>query len=166
MMAELTTSMLRQACRLFMELAYPGGVETIPPKKRVYYDIPADRPLKELLPPAADATGIAQEMCNRKDGVHGYEFRLGSAHFMHLKLRVQMVEHRGAPVCVFTVNTHDAFSRTSVQPPPEHPDAPRWLALQEANRQLKDLIEDKLEHAGFLTFKGLLRGDLDTPPPR
>ncbi len=165
MMAELSTAVLRQACRLFMDLAYPDGPATIPPKKRVYFDIAAERPLHELLPPAPDAAGVVQELCNRKDGPRGYEFRLGSAHFMHLKLRVQLMEHRGESVWVFTVDTHDAFSRNSVQPPPDHPDAPRWLALQDANRDLKERIEDQLEQSGLLTFKSLLRGDLEAPGP-
>src|SRR4051794_15162140 len=33
----LTTARLGQACRIFMELSYPGGTGTIPPKKQVYY---------------------------------------------------------------------------------------------------------------------------------
>ncbi len=163
MMAELTTAQLGQACRLFMELAYPGGPATIPPKKRAYYAIDLQRPLRDFLPPAPEAAGIAQDLSTRRDGPRGYEFRLGSAHFPHMKLRVLLMEQHGEPVWVFTVDTHDAFSRHSVQPPPDHPDAAAWLALQETNRQLKDRIEDELEQAGFPTFKSLLRSDLESP---
>lgn len=165
MMTDLTTAQLSQACRLFMELAYPGGPATIPPKKRPYYAIDPQRPLHDFLPPAPEAAGIAQDLSTRKDGPRGYEFRLGSAHFPHLKLRVQLMEQHGEPVWVFTVDTHDAFSRHSVQPPTDHPDAAAWLALQDTNRQLKDRIEDELEQAGYLTFKSLLRSDLESPVP-
>jgi hypothetical protein len=163
MMPELTTAQLGQACRLFMDLAYPGGPATIPVKKRLYYTIDPERPLRDFLPPAPEAAGIVQELSTRKDGPRGYEFRLGSAHFPHMKLRIQRMEQHGEQVLVFTVDTHDAFSRHCVQPPCDHPDAPQWLALQDTNRQLKDRIEDELEQAGFLTFKSLLRGDLGSP---
>ena len=162
MMAELSATLLRQACRLFMDLSYPGGPATMPPKKRAYYEMDAARPLADYLPPSPAACGIVQELSNRC----GYDIRLGSAQFIHLKLRVLRMEHRGDRVWVFTVDTHDAFSRTSVAPPPDHPDAPAWLALQEANRQLKDRIEDEWEQAGLQTFKSMLRRDLESPVGR
>ena len=61
------------------------------------------------------------------------------------------------------VDTHDAFSKTAVYPPPDHPDAAAWAKLQTTNRQLKEAIERAFEAAGLLTFNALLRGDL-TPP--
>jgi hypothetical protein len=160
-MTELKTAQLGQACLIFMELSYPAGIATIPLKKRAYFAMDAARPLADYVPPAPQAGGIAQELSNRKDGPQGFEFRLGSSHFPHLKLRVQLMEHHGSSVWVYTVDTHDAFSRTNPQPPPDHPEAAQWLALQDANRQLKDQIEDELDQAGFPTFKSLLRGDLN-----
>src|SRR4051812_45862929 len=62
MMLELPTAQLGQACRIFMTLAYPTRPESIPPKKRAYYAIDPARPLRELLPPAPDAVGIAQDL--------------------------------------------------------------------------------------------------------
>ena len=165
-MRELTTASLGQACRLFMEHSYPGGPETIPPRKRPYFDIDPDAALEDYLPPAPLATGVCQPLSTRKDGPRGYELRLGSAHFPHIKLRVQRMEHRGEPVWVYTVDTHDAFSRTCAHPPADHPDAPGWLALQEANRLLKDRVEEALEQAGYATFKTLLRMDLGSPVGR
>jgi hypothetical protein len=165
-MTELCTALLRQACRIFMDLAYPAGTTTIPLKKRAYYEIDPERPLADYLPPAPLAGGVAQNLSTGKRGIRGYEFRLGSAHFPHFKLRVQLMEHRDGPVWLFTVDTHDSFSRTSIQPPPDHPDAPQWLALQDANRDLKDRIEHEFEQAGMLTFKSLLRGDLESPVGR
>ncbi len=164
-MTELTTALLGRACRIFMERAYPSGLASIPPKKRPYYDMDPERPVCDYLPPSPTAAGIVQDLSARKECLRAYELRLGCGHFPNLKLRVQMMEWRGGPAWLFSVDTHDAFSRTSIQPPPDHPDAAGWLVLQEKNRQLKDRIEDDFEQAGFLTFKGLLRGDLETPVP-
>jgi hypothetical protein len=162
----LTPAELGQACRLFLDLAYPDGPGTVPPKKRAYYAVGDAASLDEYLPPAPASVGICQPLSTRKDGPRGYEFRLGSAHFPHLKLRVQLMEHRGRPVWVYTVDTHDAFSRTSIQPPPDHPDAAGLFALQEANRRVKDQVEEALEQAGLPTFKSLLRSDLAAPAGR
>jgi hypothetical protein len=149
-----------------MDQAYPAGPASIPPKKRAYYEMNGDRPLRDYLPPSPQAACIAQDLSTRKDGPRGYEFRLGSAKFPHLKLRVQLMDHRDEKVWLFSVDTHDAFSRHCVQPPQDHPDAQQWLALQDANRQLKERIEDEFEQAGLLTFKSLLRVDLESPVSR
>jgi len=162
-MADLTTAQLRQACQIFMDLAYPDGPSAIPVKKRAYYEMDTELPLADYLHPSPRAAGIAQDLSTRRGGAFGYEFRLGCAGFMHLKLQAQRMERSDGTAWVFSVDTHDAFSSTSIQPPRDHPDAPRWLALQEANRQLKDQIEDELEQAGFVTFKSLLRVDLESP---
>ncbi len=160
-MQSLTTPLLGRACRIFLSLAYADGPDSIPAKKRQYFDLPADQPLSSFLPPADGAAGICQEV--RKDGeLCGYEFRLGSTSFPHLKLRVQNVEHNGQPALVFMVDTHDAFSKSSPHPPPNHPDAARWLEIQRVNRELKEKIEAALEANGLVTLNALLRGDL--PP--
>jgi hypothetical protein len=157
-MTDFDTAQLREACRVFMDLAYPDGPLTMPLKKRAYYDMDAHLPLADYLPPSPRAGGIAQDLATRRGGATGFEFRLGSARFQHLKLRVQRMEHQGGSVWVLSVDTHDAYS-----PPPDDPHADRWLALKDANRLLKDQIEDALEEAGFLTFKSLLRVDLESP---
>jgi hypothetical protein len=160
-MSELTSEQLGRACRLFMELAYPEGECMIPPKKRPYFHLAADAQLADYLPPAPSAAGIAQNV-TVKEGQRGYEFRLGSAHFPHLKLRVHSVEHRGKTLWVYAVDTHDAFSRNNYSPPDDHPDAAAWRTLQEKNATLKALIEVALEAAGYMTFKRLLRMDLSS----
>jgi hypothetical protein len=161
-MSQMTSECLGRACRLFMDLAYPGGLDTIPPKKLPYYHLPADAPLADFLPPAARAAGVCQSLAG-KEGKHGYEFRLGSAYFPHLKLRVHEMDHRGTSLWVYSVDTHDAFSRSNYAPPAEHPDAAAWRSLQEKNALLKARIEEALEAAGFVTFKGLLRMGLPSP---
>jgi hypothetical protein len=154
-MDQVSAALLAQACRVFMRLAYPGGPETVPSRKRVYYDLPTDRSAADFLPPAA-APEICQAISTPGNGVVGYALRLGSAGFPHLKLKMQ----RMGDIWVFMVDTHDSFSRDSMQPPATHPDAPAWLALQAANRDLKEKIEQALEREGMATFNSLLREDL------
>jgi hypothetical protein len=159
-MQPLATSLLGQACRIFMELSYPEGPASIPPKRLPYFHLPQDQPLENFLPPAPLATGIAQAITSNSQALPGYAFRLGSAGFAHLKLRAQQVEHAGRTTWVFMVDTHDAFSKDSKVPPADHPDAPQWLALQNANRLLKGKIEAAWEQHGLATFNSLLRQDL------
>ena len=154
-MTDLSTAQLRQACRIFMDLAYPEGPATIPIKKRAYYNMDSAQPLTDYLPPAPAAGGIAQDLSTRRGGASGYEFRLGCAGFIHLKLQAQRMEHQGGSVWVFSVDTHDA-----VQLQPDHPDWPRWRQLQAANRELKMRIERAWDADGLLTFNGLLRREL------
>jgi hypothetical protein len=161
-MDEVTTQELACACRIFMTLAYPAGVGSIPAKKRAYFDLPADRPVSEFLPPAAVAAEICQAIPAPGGGLRGWAFRLGSAHFPHLKLKVQQVDFDNRTVWVFMVDTHDTYSKSSSKAPPGSPDAAAWTQLQDANRQLKEAIERALEAAGLVTFNSLLRGDLKT----
>jgi hypothetical protein len=156
-MSELSSEQLSRACRLFMDLAYPEGVAMIPPKKRPYYHMPADAALADYLPPAPQASGICQDLSQKHEGQRGYELRLGSMHFPHMKLRVHEVNQRGKSVWVYSVDSHDAFSRSAYAPPDSHPDAAAWRTLQERNASLKSRIEEAFEAAGLLTFKGLLR---------
>jgi hypothetical protein len=159
-MQQIDIGQLRRACRIFLDSAYPGGPETIPVKKRVYYDLPADSAVADFLPPAPAAEEVCQALSVAGKGVRGYALRLGSAHFAHLKLKLQLVDSHDATAWVYLVDTHDAFSRDSAQPPPAHPDAEGWAALQAANRDLKERIEKAFEAAGLTTFNSLLRGGL------
>lgn len=151
---------LARACRAFLRLAYPEGPESIPERRRVYYDLPADGQAEHYLPPAAVAEGVGQVIVGPSGGVRGYALRLGSACFPHLKLKLQLIDYNNSTAWVFMVDTHDSFSRESPQPPPDHPDAAGWQALQAANRELKAKIEKALEEQGLTTFHGLLRGEV------
>jgi hypothetical protein len=159
----LTSDLLGRACRIFLELAYPGGEETIPLKKRPYLHVTPDQPLASLLPPAPTASGIGQVLPAAGGRTRGYCFRLGSATFPHLKL--QVVDYENGGVLVFTVDTHDAFCPGLTA---DHPDAPMWRTLQEGNRKLKEQIEHAWEEAGLMTFHALLREGLQHlgPGPR
>jgi hypothetical protein len=159
-MQPLTTTLLGQACRLFLALAYPSGSPSIPAKKRLYFELPPDQPLSAFVPPAVCAAGVCQELRGASGTPCGYELRLGSSGFAHLKLRVQPVQHRDGQTWVFMVDTHDAFSKDSRFPPPDHPDAKQWLLMQTANRVLKEKIEAAFEQNGLTTLNSMLREEL------
>jgi len=156
----LTSALLGRACRIFLELAYPGGEETIPVKRRVYLGLTPDQPLEAFLPPAPAACGIGQVLPAAGGRSRGYAFRLGSSTFPHLKL--QVIDYDNGSALVFTVDTHDAF-----QPglPANHPDAKVWRSLQEGNRTLKEQIERAWEREGLTTFHRLLRDGLEKTGP-
>jgi hypothetical protein len=155
-MTGLTTADLSRACRIFFNLAYPGGEETIPAKRRVYLHLSPEEPLEAFLPPAPAASGIGQVLPAPGGRTRGYAFRLGSAAFPHLKL--QIVDYDNGNAWVFAVDTHDAFLPGL---PPDHPDMKLWKALQEGNRKLKEQIERAWEREGLTTFNSLLRDGLE-----
>jgi hypothetical protein len=97
-------------------------------------------------------------LSKRAGGLVGYEFRLGSAQYPHLKLRVQQIELHDQYVWVFSVDTHDGFHRATQFLNGEEADA--WRVLVENNRALKHQIEEALGQEGFLTPVRLLRIDL------
>jgi hypothetical protein len=158
----LTTELLRRACRTFLALAYPGGEQTIPEKKRPYLHIPADADLASFLPPAPAALAIAQALKTETGSFRGYAFRLGSAGFPHLKLQITAAAD---DTCIFAVDTHDTFPGVGGVPPVEDPEHERWTALQKGNRQLKERIERAWEQEGLWTFNKLLRFDVNAAPP-
>ena len=150
-----STPVFARACRIFLELAYPAGAASIPPHKRAYGEIPDDASIADYLAPAARAQGVCQRLSD-----DCCTFRLGSARYANLKMKVQCVADGGMSHCVFAVDTHDAFSKEHAQPPPGHPDAAAWLELQNVNRALKEKIEAAWDEAGVLTHMGLLRAEL------
>jgi hypothetical protein len=147
-MIGLTPNLLARACRIFLDLAYPLGEETIPPGRRliVLDELGAADLGRVLVPP------LAQSLFDSGGACHGYSLRLGSASFPHLKLQVIV---RGDETCVFSVDTHDALRLD-----PDHPDAEGWAQLQASNRQLKMQIEKAWEANGLCTFNSLLRREL------
>ena len=148
-MPGLTCAALGEACRIFLGHAYPQGEETIPGPRRSYLRIHSGQPLDPLL-----KSPICQALPTQNGRQGGWSFRLGSACYPNLKL--QVVDCEGAGALVFCVDTHDGMLPRD----PNHPDADRVAALQAANRQLKEKIEEAWEAAGLLTFNGLLRRQL------
>lgn len=155
-MQTLTQQQLAHVCRLFMEHAYAGALDKIPPKKRVYLNLPEDGELADFLPPSPAAAGVVEDMAKRKDGPVGYELRLGCAHFPHLKLRLQHMTYHGDGVWVHMVDTHDAYFNKLAQDP-SHPDAGECRHIAELNGKVKRAIETAFDQAGILTPNALLR---------
>lgn len=152
----LTTNQLAPACRIFMDLAYPDGPASIPAYKLPYYEMSAEQSLIEFLPPAPKSVGVTKTLA--RNGVFGYEFRLGSAGYQHLKLKVQTMDLHDREVWVYSVDTHDGIGKLTGTLSPE--DAQKWRGLMEQNRVLKRDIETALGKAGYLTPVALLRFDL------
>lgn len=159
-MEPLTTAELARACRTFMDLAYPSGAETMPAHKRPYFEIADDDRVEEFLPPAPAAARVCQDLSQLRGGLRGFEFRLGSASYPHLKLRIQQIDLHGRDVWVYSVDTHDGFKQATKYLTPEETGA--WQTMVDQNRLLKNRIEDELALAGFLTPKGLLQSSLPT----
>lgn len=160
-MESLTPEILARACNIFMTIAYPAGIDSIPDKKKPYFNIPMDCRVAEYLPPSPRAEGICQVLSAPGGGVRGFAFRLGSERFPHLKLKLQFIDYSNTATWVLLVDTHDAFSRSSFHPPADHPDARAWRDLQKNNRELKEKIEGQFEKNGLETFNSLLRRDLE-----
>jgi hypothetical protein len=148
---DLSIDLLRRVCRVFLDIAYPDGPETIPASRLNYYRIPLDAVVRDYLPPAPAANGLVQALVGAQ---RGYTLRLGSAAFPFLRLTLQCIVHRGEAAWVCGVDTHDSWNR------PEHPDAAAWLDVQSANRDLKTRIEAAWDAAGLLTHNRLLRQEL------
>jgi hypothetical protein len=166
-MQDLSTDLVGKACAIFLGLAYPGGAETVPAKRRAFLALPPGRPLADFLRATPEARALCQAVKDRAGNAVGCALRLGSATFPHLKLCVQRPAGAEADVYVFGVDTHDAFCADNFHAPAGHPDAEAWTRLQQANRQLKERIERAWEQAGLPTFNNLLRGALAAPadPP-
>jgi hypothetical protein len=158
-MEGLTTALLGRACRIFLELAYPGGEPTVPPKRRQFWEIPTEVAIDRYLPPQ-----VGPELCQKVGAAPGskpgFAYRLGCAHFPHLKLQVVRCDQGW----VFGVDTHDHFFPGGL--PESDPEAQAWRQLLAANRRLKERIEQAWERAGLLTFHTLLREDLANPERR
>lgn len=147
-MHRLTPDLLRRACRVFLDLAYPEGPATIPRARAAFLELDDAQSLDAvLLPP------LCQELVNN-ERVRGYAIRLGGAHYPHLKLQVVNCDH--SDIWVFAVDTHDG-----VRLDRSHPDAGPCAQIQAVNRRLKEDIERAWEAEGLLTFNALLRRGLD-----
>jgi len=92
MSVPLAMPQFARACRAFLRLAYPEGPDSIPERKRVYFDLPGDLPAADFLPPAPVAEGVGQ-IISGPGGIRGYSLRLGSATFPHLKLKLQLIDY-------------------------------------------------------------------------
>src|SRR5262245_28719712 len=134
-MGNITTEQLAQACRIFFNLAYPNGNGSIPAKLHRYLELEVDQPVSQYLPPGEFAKCVGQVGLHASGIPYKYSLRLGSVHFPQLKLQMELVSQPDGGTWVFSVDMHDAFSTKERQPPPDHPDAKHWIALQRTNRE-------------------------------
>lgn len=155
-MLPLSTDMLSLACRTFLQMAYPAGEDAIPASRRIYLDLPSGRNLWDYHLESPLPASSFQLIRNEMGENYGCAIRLGCSHFPHLKLRVQEIGEGEQKRWLFTVDTHDSFSRHFHRPPSDHPDSVGWRILQEANSELKEKIERAWAKEGLLTFNGLL----------
>jgi len=163
-MHRLTTDLVCQASRIFLEQAYPGGESAIPARKRLVLEIPSGQEMLAYLTATQALKDTCQVVRTKAGEFRALLLRLGCTHYPHLKLKAQPVDQSNGDWC-FSVDTHDAFSSTSFLPPPGHPDAAKWQQLQCANAALKERIEAAWEKSGLMTFNALLRRDLDQSGP-
>jgi hypothetical protein len=147
-MKVLTTTLLGHACRTFLTLAYPDGLESIPAPKSGFLHLNCNGPVEDALLPT-----LCQTLRTECGDFRGYALRLGSAVYPHLKL--QIVHHEASDTWLFAVDTHDNLQLDS-----NDPDADRLAQIQLANRDLKEKIEKAWEREGLVTFNGLLRREL------
>ena len=159
-MQRLTTDLMGQACRIFLSLAYPEGegegegegTGVIPSTKRPFLGLLPGLAMIDFIETDPAIRGCCQLTAKSGSGV-GMLVRLGCCHYPHLKLKVQLFSSAGEEVWLFSVDTHDAFSATNLLPPAGHPDALGWMAIQTANRVLKEKIEAAWEAAGLADFQ-------------
>jgi hypothetical protein len=164
-MQRLTTDLVCQACRIFLETAYPGGESAVPPRKRLLLEMPAEQVMLTYV----EQTPVLKDCCQVTRSKTGEPrallIRLGCCHYPHLKMKAQLVNHDGGTEWLFSVDTHDGFSAQHFLPPPDHPEADAWTKMQQANAALKQRIEAAWEKAGLTTFNALLRRDLQSDRP-
>jgi hypothetical protein len=164
-MQRLTTDLISQASRIFLSLAYPGGEEAIPARRRLMLTLPPDQSMADQIAADPALRDCCQALPGKNGGVRAVLVRLGCTHYPHLKLKAHLCEDDAGGVWIFAVDTHDAFSKSSFMPPAGHPDASNWAQLQTANAALKVKIEAAWEDAGILTFNALLRRELESARP-
>jgi hypothetical protein len=159
-MHPLSTDLVSQACRIFFSLAYPGGEDAVPEKKRHLLHLPPGLLMLDFVEAVCFAPDCCQVIRAKSGGDRALLLRLGCCHYPNLKLKTQIIEDGRESEWLFSVDTHDAFSSTSFLPPADHRDAARWRMMQADNCALKQKIEAAWEEAGLLTFNALLRRDL------
>jgi hypothetical protein len=147
-MQGLTSSLLGQACRIFLTIAYPEELNQLPPPRSHFLDLQGGEELETLLTPP-----LCKTLQTPEGEPRGYSLRLGCSHYPHLKLEI--VQHSCGEI-LLSVNTHDALPCAA-----NHPDATAWAELQAGNRALKEAIERAWEDAGLVTFNKLLRDGLE-----
>jgi hypothetical protein len=146
----LRVDLLRQAARLYIELAYPSGI--IPDVIRRRLDWRADDPAGELLtrPPFERAGKVPGQQTPI------YALRLGNHRYPHMKLQIQTWPNEAG--FMVSVNTHDQVAGVSLS----EMDAQVFREIQAENQRLKEAIEQAWDEAGLPTFLRYLRDYIES----
>lgn len=158
-MHRLATAQVARACRIFLDFAYPAGLESIPARVRLYFDLPLDRSATELF--AGPPTEVLDLLHDAEGQFKTISLRLGCCTFPHLKLQIHLMNRVPEELWIFAVDTHDHFSRQHYRAPADHPEAKQWHVLQESNQALKEKIESAWREAQLPTFLTVLAEDLE-----
>jgi len=146
---EITVEMVREAARVFLDRAYPGGA--VPETVSERLDCLSGPDLPAVL--RSESVEV-EEGC---DGPSGrYAFRLGSRAYPHVRLVLERCS--GCDEFIFSVDTHDRhfLFGPEVSAETRH----RFEAVQDQNRSLKADIERAWTEAGLPTFERFIRDSL------
>jgi hypothetical protein len=146
----LRVDLLRQAARLYVDLAYPSGV--IPDVVRRRLDWPDGGRADELL------TRPPFERAGKAPGQQSpiYALRLGNHRYPHMKLQIQPWPNEAG--FMLSVNTHDQVMGVNLS----ETDAQVFRDLQAENQRLKEAIEQAWDQAGLPTFLRYLRDYIES----
>lgn len=148
----LTVDDLRRAVEIYLRHSYPDGAMPEAVRKRLEWRV-------ELGVPGFLAAPPFETIAVPGEAGHSpvYALRLGNHRYPHMKLQVQSWRTRVG--YLLTVNTHDQVERLD----PNAPGAAEFRALQVANRELKEAIEQEWDREGLPNFHRYLREYLDEP---
>jgi two-component system chemotaxis response regulator CheY len=134
-LSALTADMVRQAVKVYQDLAYATGGK---PRRGV--ELPQTGGSEALLAlfHKEQVETIPGHPCSR------YSLRLGNRNYPFMKLLLQ--EHLVTGEFFFAVDTHDQME---IQP--NFPDYEAWMAVRRFNRELKRKIESGFQAAGLDT---------------
>ncbi|MEM8713890.1 MAG: response regulator [Planctomycetota bacterium] len=129
-LAQLTPAHVRQAVAIYVDHAWPEGVEGAPLEK--LNQLGSQSTLREMRGVFVECTSTEGDAGKR--GCRRYTLRLGNRRYPWMKFVIQ--EYLVAGEFFFSVDTHD-----DLRVDPSTPDYEPWCELQRFNRDLKREIE-------------------------
>jgi hypothetical protein len=146
----LRLDLLRQAVRLYLELAYPSGSVPEAVRRRLHWSEDCS-PSELLAGPPFERVGKAP---GRQSPI--WALRLGNHLYPHMKLQIQPWPNEAG--FMLSVNTHDQVAGVNLS----EVDAQVFRDLQAENQRLKELIEKAWDDAALPTFLRYLRDYIES----
>lgn len=146
----LRLDLLRQAVRLYLELAYPSGSVPEAVRRRLQWREGCS-PSELLAEPPFERAGKAP---GRQSPI--WALRLGNHRYPHMKLQIQPWPNEAG--FMLSVNTHDQVAGVNLS----EVDAQAFRDLQAENQRLKELIENAWDDAELPTFLRYLRDYIES----